>query len=75
MTVLADRAGRIWCLALMAVAAFASAGAARILRGDDATTQAAGEAAPVTLKVGVIPIADVAPLYLGTAKGSSSRSG
>jgi len=40
--------------------------------GDDdepASTGTSAETAPVTLKVGVIPIADVAPLYLGVKKG------
>ena len=34
-----------------------------------------GEAEPVTLKVGVIPIADVAPLYLGMDKGFFEEEG
>jgi NitT/TauT family transport system substrate-binding protein len=34
-----------------------------------APTQSGGEAEPVTLKVGVIPITDVAPLYLGVKQG------
>ena len=38
--------------------------------GDDETSGGGGEAAQsTTLKVGVIPIADVAPLYLGVKKG------
>jgi NitT/TauT family transport system substrate-binding protein len=37
--------------------------------GDDDGDGGGGEAAPTTLKVGVIPIADVAPLYLGMKKG------
>jgi NitT/TauT family transport system substrate-binding protein len=45
---------------------------AAVACGDDdsASGGGSGEAAkPVTLKVGVIPIADVAPLYLGRKKG------
>ena len=45
---------------LLALALFAGCG------GDDDTVEAG---APVTLKVGVLPIADVAPLYLGVSKG------
>ena len=39
--------------------------------GDDEGSESApaGEVTPATLKVGVIPIADVAPLYLGVRKG------
>jgi NitT/TauT family transport system substrate-binding protein len=37
--------------------------------GDDDGGGGGGEGRPATLKVGVIPIADVAPLYLGMKKG------
>jgi NitT/TauT family transport system substrate-binding protein len=37
--------------------------------GDDDGGGGGGEGEPATLKVGVIPIADVAPLYLGMEKG------
>jgi NitT/TauT family transport system substrate-binding protein len=37
--------------------------------GDDDAGGGAGEGEPTTLRVGVIPIADVAPLYLGMKKG------
>jgi NitT/TauT family transport system substrate-binding protein len=37
--------------------------------GDDDDDGGGGEGEPTTLKVGVIPIADVAPLYLGIDKG------
>jgi NitT/TauT family transport system substrate-binding protein len=37
--------------------------------GDDDGDGGGGEAGPTTLRVGVIPIADVAPLYLGMKKG------
>jgi NitT/TauT family transport system substrate-binding protein len=37
--------------------------------GDDDDGGGGGEGRPATLKVGVIPIADVAPLYLGMKKG------
>jgi NitT/TauT family transport system substrate-binding protein len=61
---------RGWSASLASVlagAALAVAGCG----GDDAPEQSAGggEAQPVTLKVGVIPIADVAPLYLGIKQG------
>jgi NitT/TauT family transport system substrate-binding protein len=36
---------------------------------DDGNGGGGGEGGPTTLKVGVIPIADVAPLYLGMKKG------
>ena len=51
--------------ALMLVLAFA-AGAAGCGDDDDG---GGGEGEPATLNVGVIPIADVAPLYLGMKKG------
>jgi NitT/TauT family transport system substrate-binding protein len=69
MTVLADRARRNWRLGSMMLAALACAVALASCGGDDETPQGGSEAKPTTLKVGVIPIADVAPLYLGTRKG------
>jgi NitT/TauT family transport system substrate-binding protein len=53
-------------VALVCVAALGACG------GDDdeaGSTGASGGVEPATLKVGVIPIADVAPLYLGVSKG------
>jgi NitT/TauT family transport system substrate-binding protein len=52
---------RLLCLAALAAAALAGCG------GDDGGD--GGGAGPVTLKVGVLPIADVAPLYLGMDRG------
>ena len=56
-----------WCVALLAGC------------GDDGGSGGGGgdggEAEPVTLKVGVIPIADVAPLYLGMDKGFFEEEG
>ena len=52
--------------------ALASAGALGVLaacRGGGGGGGGGGEQGPVTLKVGVIPIADVAPLYLGIKQG------
>jgi ABC-type nitrate/sulfonate/bicarbonate transport system substrate-binding protein len=60
--------GRDWVLravallALIAVAGFTATGC-----GDSGSSGEKGK--PATLKVGVIPIADVAPLYLGIKKG------
>jgi NitT/TauT family transport system substrate-binding protein len=59
------RTGSRWraCVLFLALAsAVATAGC-----GDD--DDGGGEGHPATLKVGVIPIADVAPLYLGMKKG------
>jgi NitT/TauT family transport system substrate-binding protein len=59
------RTGSRWraCVLLLALAsAVATTGC-----GDD--DDGGGEGQPATLKVGVIPIADVAPLYLGMKKG------
>jgi NitT/TauT family transport system substrate-binding protein len=42
--------------------------------GDDEEAPSAGQG-PVTLKVGVIPIADVAPLYLGIKQGFFEQEG
>jgi NitT/TauT family transport system substrate-binding protein len=60
------RTGSRWraCVLFLALAsAVATAGC-----GDD-DDGGGGEGQPATLKVGVIPIADVAPLYLGMKKG------
>jgi NitT/TauT family transport system substrate-binding protein len=47
-----------WNVALLSIALAATTG-----------TTAFAQTSDVTLKVGVIPISDVAPLYLGIAKG------
>jgi NitT/TauT family transport system substrate-binding protein len=52
---------RLLCLAATLAAGLAGCG------GDDGGGGSGG--GPATLKVGVLPIADVAPLYLGDAKG------
>src|ERR687891_1928831 len=52
--------------ALLLALAFAAGTAAC---GDDDGGGGGGEGEPATLNVGVIPIADVAPLYLGMEKG------
>ncbi len=57
------RALRVMAVVVVAVLAVAVAGCG----GDDDGGAGAGE--PATLKVGVIPIADVAPLYVGIDKG------
>jgi NitT/TauT family transport system substrate-binding protein len=60
--------GRWWWLVVLAIAAALVAGGC----GDDEEeTGGGGEAAEeqTTLRVGVIPIADVAPLYLGVKQG------
>jgi NitT/TauT family transport system substrate-binding protein len=43
--------------------------------GDDEPSAAPNEAEPTTISVGVIPIIDVAPLYLGIEKGYFSERG
>jgi NitT/TauT family transport system substrate-binding protein len=53
---------RMICLAALAAAALAGCG------GDDGGGGGSG-GGPATLKVGVLPIADVAPLYLGDQQG------
>jgi len=65
-TTRASRLALCW-LAVVLMAAFALAACG----GDEEEPAGGGEqaAAPTTLKVGVIPIADVAPLYLGIEKG------
>jgi NitT/TauT family transport system substrate-binding protein len=52
--------------ALLLALAFA---AGTVACGDDDDGGGGGEGEPATLNVGVIPIADVAPLYLGMEKG------
>jgi NitT/TauT family transport system substrate-binding protein len=52
-----------------ACAAFATACGGDDGEGGGQTSGGSEAAKPVTLKVGVIPIADVAPLYLGVKKG------
>jgi NitT/TauT family transport system substrate-binding protein len=65
----ARRAARVVLVLLAALACAAAVGAC----GDDdeegSSAGTTGEIEPATLKVGVIPIADVAPLYLGVRKG------
>jgi NitT/TauT family transport system substrate-binding protein len=58
---------RAWlvAMALSCVVAFGACGD----DDDESGGGGAGEVKPATLKVGVIPIADVAPLYLGIRKG------
>jgi NitT/TauT family transport system substrate-binding protein len=57
---------RLWPLAI-ALLALASVFALPACGGDD--SGGGGGSGPTTIKVGVIPIADVAPLYLGIDKG------
>lgn len=52
---------------VMALALVAAVGASGC--GGSGSGGGAGKGEPVTLKVGVLPIADVAPLYLGVDKG------
>jgi NitT/TauT family transport system substrate-binding protein len=59
--------------ALLAVLACAMALAA--CGDDDDGNGGGGQAEPTTLRVGVIPIADVAPLYLGMKKGFFEEQG
>jgi NitT/TauT family transport system substrate-binding protein len=55
--------------AVVLFAALLIGGGAVTACGDDDDGGGGGESGPVTLNVGVIPIADVAPLYLGMDKG------
>ena len=59
---------RGWLVALGIAAALVAGGCG----GDDEETGGGGEGAQeqTTLRVGVIPIADVAPLYLGIDQGT-----
>ena len=57
--------GRLVAMLLAALACAVGVSAC----GDDDGGGGGGGAEPATLKVGVIPIADVAPLYLGMKKG------
>src|SRR5215213_6670660 len=54
---------------LLALACAAGAAGCGDDDGNGGAGGGGGEAGPTTLKVGVIPIADVAPLYLGREKG------
>jgi NitT/TauT family transport system substrate-binding protein len=58
---------RVRALALATCLVLAGGGLAAC--GDDGEEEEGGQARPATLNVGVIPIADVAPLYLGVKKG------
>jgi NitT/TauT family transport system substrate-binding protein len=65
-----SRAGGLrWRAVTAAVAAVALLVACGGDEGEDAGGDGAEEGQPVTLTVGVIPIADVAPLYLGMSEG------
>jgi NitT/TauT family transport system substrate-binding protein len=55
--------GRVVVVAIVFVALLASCG------GDDGGGGGGEEGGPVTLKVGIIPIADLAPMYLGMDQG------
>src|ERR687896_1040490 len=61
------RPGLCLRVAALLLALALAAGAAGC--GDDDDAGVGGGAEPATLNVGVIPIADVAPLYLGIDKG------
>src|ERR671915_328213 len=61
------RPGLCLRVAALLLALALAAGAAGC--GDDDDAGGGGEGEPATLNVGVIPIADVAPLYLGMKKG------
>ena len=64
------RRRRGWAPALLAAVALAAVGVAACGGGDNGGGGGSSQAAkPATLNVGVIPIADVAPLYLGIKKG------
>jgi NitT/TauT family transport system substrate-binding protein len=62
------RAARRWAVGL-AVAVAALMGIAACGGGDDSGGGGGASNKPTTLKVGVIPIADVAPLYVGMKQG------
>jgi NitT/TauT family transport system substrate-binding protein len=61
------RTGLAWRVVALLLALACAAGTAGC--GDDDDGGGGGEGEPATLNVGVIPIADVAPLYLGMKKG------
>jgi NitT/TauT family transport system substrate-binding protein len=63
------RTGLAWRVAALLVALACAAGTVGCGDDDDGGGGGGGEGQPTTLKVGVIPIADVAPLYLGMKKG------
>jgi NitT/TauT family transport system substrate-binding protein len=67
---MADRSSRAIVLRVLLVCAALAVAALAACGGDDEGGGGGGGAnGPVTLRVGVIPIADVAPLYLGREKG------
>ncbi len=62
--------------AALIVAVYALAASLAACGGDDGSSQTSSSSdEPTTLKVGVIPIIDVAPLYLGIQKGFFERRG
>jgi ABC-type nitrate/sulfonate/bicarbonate transport system substrate-binding protein len=63
------RTGSLRRVAALLVALVCAAGMAACGDDDDGGAGGGGEGEPTTLRVGVIPIADVAPLYLGMDKG------
>ena len=64
-----DGARSAWRVVMALVAAVMCVAALSACGGDDGGGGGTSEVKPATLKVGVIPIADVAPLYLGIRKG------
>ena len=63
------RTGLWWRVAALLLALACAAATAGCGDDDDGGGGGGGEGEPTTLNVGVIPIADVAPLYLGMKKG------
>ena len=66
---------RLLVAALAAAAVLLIAGCGDDGGGSGGGSSGDGDEGPVTLKVGVIPIADVAPLYLGMDKGFFEEEG
>ena len=66
---------RLLVAALAAAAVLLIAGCGDDGGGSGGGSGGGGDEGPVTLKVGVIPIADVAPLYLGMDKGFFEEEG
>jgi NitT/TauT family transport system substrate-binding protein len=63
------RTGLARRVAMLLLALACAAGVAACGDDDDGGGGGGGDSGPTTLRVGVIPIADVAPLYLGMKKG------